>query len=226
MWPWAGCSDVPSPRGRATTAAVAIAGAAVLTAAASGPVRGQEAVSQQEALRRAFPEPAAIERRTAYLDSAGLARARRLAGSGVEVEQTVVTHYVGTRGDSALGVAYFDAHRVRTLPEVLMIVVTPDREVERVELLRFDEPPDYRPPEGWLDEFRGRALSPGLRRGRDIVNITGATLTSRAVTRAVRRVLALHEVIAPLEGGGAAGSTGGGNGGSGPDDRPGRGGAP
>ncbi len=110
----------------------------------------------------------------------------------------MVTHYVATRGDSALGVAYFDAHRVRTLPEVLMIVVTPDRRVDRVEVLKFAEPPDYRPPEEWLEAFRGRELSPSLARGRDIVNVTGATLTSRAVTRAVRRTLALHRVIEPL----------------------------
>lgn len=193
---WAGCSE-PT----ALAIAAAVTAAALAPAAAAG-----QGVSQQDALRRAFPEPSDVERRTAYLDSAGLARARRLAGSGVEVEQTVVTHYVGTRGDSALGVAYFDVHRVRTLPEVLMIVVTPDREVGRVEVLRFDEPPDYRPPEGWLEEFRGRRLSPELARGRDIVNVTGATLTSRAVTRAVRRVLALHRVVAPLDGGPGGGA--------------------
>lgn len=184
---------------------------AVVPVAAAG-----QATSQQEALRQSFPEAASIERRTAYLDSAELARARRLAGSGVEIEQSVVTHYVGRGRDGALGVAYFDAHRVRTLPEVLMIVVDPEEAVERVELLKFSEPREYRPPEGWLGEFRGRELSPGLARGRDIVNVTGATLTSRAVTRAVRRVLALHAVIDPLadgEGDEAAGGSGSGAGG-------------
>lgn len=178
----------------------ALAGGGLPVAAAAQPV-----VTQQEALRLAFPEPAAIERRTAFLDSADLARAREAAGPGVEVEGTVVTYYVGSRRDSALGVAYFDAHRVRTLQEVLMVVVTPEGRVDRVEVLSFGEPGKYRPPDGWLGELEGMALSPRLVPGRDVVNITGATLTSRAVTRAVRRVLALHRVIAPLgRGDGAA----------------------
>lgn len=197
MWPWAGSSD----RSALLLPAAAAGLAAVLIAAAASPAAGQEerAVTQRRALERVFPDPAEVERRTAYLDSAGLARARELAGPSVEVEQTVVTHYVGVRGDSALGVAYFDAHRVRTLPEVLMIVLTPEGAVDRVEVLKFSEPPEYRPPEGWLEAFEGRSLSPELARGRGIVNMTGATLTSRAVTRAVRRVLALHEVIDPLD---------------------------
>jgi hypothetical protein len=176
--------------------AVALASAAAVPA----PAAGQQVVTQQEALRLAFPEPAEIDRRTAFLDSADLARAREAAGSGVEVEGTLVTYYVGTEGDAPLGVAYFDAHTVRTLPEVLMVVVTPDGRVGRVEVLKFAEPREYRPPDGWLGELEGRELSPRLSPGRDVVNITGATLTSRAVTRAVRRVLALHRVIDPLGG--------------------------
>lgn len=172
--------------------------AALLLLPAAG--AGQEVVTQREALRLAFPEPAEIERRTAFLDPSELARAREAAGGGVEIEGTLVTYYVGVRGDSAVGVAYFDAHPVRTLTEVLMVVVTPEGRVGRVEVLRFDEPGEYRPPEGWLSEMEGMELSSRLAPGRDVMNITGATLTSRAVTRAVRRVLALHRVIDPLAG--------------------------
>ncbi len=164
------------------------------------PVTGeaQLRLTQQEALRLAFPEPATIERRTAFLDEATLNRAAELAGSGVEVDQRVVTYYVGLNGDRPLGVAYFDAHRVRTLPEVLMIVVAPGSRIERIEILKFQEPPDYLVPESWLDQFDGRDLSEELSVKGSIVNMTGATLTSRAITRAARRVLALHRVIDPL----------------------------
>lgn len=188
---------------------------AMLLALAADGAAGQGAVSQEEALRLAFPEPAEIERRTAFLEAADLERASERAGPGVEVEEPVVTYYVGSRADSVLGVAYFDAHRVRTLPEVLMIVLDPAGTVDRVEVLKFDEPREYRPPEGWLDEFRGvggpgAAGAPG-----DVVNITGATLTSGAVERAVRRTLALHDVVAPFGGGGDGSGGGDGPGGGG-----------
>ena len=169
-------------------------------------VGAQVRLGQQEALRLAFPEPATIERRTAFLDEADLARASDLAGPDVEVDQRVVTYYVGLEGDRPLGVAYFDAHRVRTLPEVLMIVVTPASRIERIEILKFLEPPDYIVPDSWLGQFDERELTDDLSVKRSIVIMTGATLTSRAITSAARRVLALHRVIDPLAPGAGEGS--------------------
>lgn len=156
-----------------------------------------QTLTQEEALRLAFPGADAVERRTAYLDDAQVARARSLAGPEAEIESEIVTYYVAREGEAVLGVAYFDAHRVRTLPEVLMIVVGPDGRIRRIEVVRFSEPPEYLPPGGWLRQFDGRALDAELSSKGGIANITGATLTARAATAASRRVLALHQVIAP-----------------------------
>lgn len=158
---------------------------------------GAQGLSQAEALRLAFGS-ALVERKTAYLDDAMLARAKSLAGAGVDVTQRVVTYYRGVRGGTVTGIAYFDTHRVRTLSEVLMVVVGPGGEVQRIEVLRFAEPQEYKASERWLDQFENKTLTPALSVKRDIVNMTGATLTSTAVTRAARRVLALHEVIQPF----------------------------
>lgn len=152
-------------------------------------------LTQGEALELAFPG-SGVERRTAYLSDAELARAGELAGQPVEVG--VVTYYVARSEGAPVGAAYFDAHVVRTVDEVLMVVVDVSGRVERVEVLRFSEPPDYLAPEGWLSQFEGRALDSELAVRRGILNMTGATLTSGAATSAVRRVLALHEVIEPF----------------------------
>lgn len=177
---------------------LAVVAAAFATLAPASRAAAQVRLSQQQALRIAFPEPALIERRSAFLSDGDLERARQLAGPDVEVEQRVVTYYVGTSNGEPLGVAYFDAHRVRTLPEVLMFVVTPDNRISDVEVLKFSEPPEYRAPEGWLGQFDDLALSEDLSLKGEIVNMTGATLTSRAVTLAARRILALHEIVRPF----------------------------
>ena len=160
--------------------------------------RVQSVLTQEEALALAFPDAQEIERRTAYLSSAELDRARAAAGEGVAVETRVVTYYLAMQSGSPVGVAYFDAHRVRTLPEVLMVVVGTDDRIRRLELLRFQEPPDYRPPSAWLQRFRGRPLDRQLSLKGGVVNLTGATLTAGAVTGAARRALALHQVISPF----------------------------
>jgi Na+-translocating ferredoxin:NAD+ oxidoreductase RnfG subunit len=178
---------------------------ALLTTVPPVPLAAQGGtMTQDQALDHAFPEAARFERRTAYLDEAQVNRARALAGATVEMESRVVTYYEAVDRDGRLlGSAWFDAHRVRTLPEVLMIVLNPEGRVETIEVLRFSEPPEYAPAPGWLAQFEGRVLDDDLSLKRGIVGVTGATLTANAVTDAARRVLALSEVIG---GGGRTGS--------------------
>jgi hypothetical protein len=149
-------------------------------------------LSVDEALALAFPG-CEIDRRTVYPTEEQLARAREIAGQ--EIPAGVVRPYVARCDGGYGGVAYFDTHRVRTLPETLMVVVDPGERVRRVEILSFQEPEDYIPRGPWYEQFLGEPLSEDLRLGRDIHGVTGATLTARATTEAVRRMLALHEVI-------------------------------
>lgn len=174
-------------------------GALVLLALlGAAPATAQGVLTQEEALRLAFPG-ATLQRRTAYLDPAQLRAAQDLAGPGVPVAQRVVTYYVAVRDGRPQGAAYFDAHRVRTLGEVLMLAVDTRARLQRIEVLKFAEPPEYNAGARWLAQFEGAALAPELSLKRGIVNMTGATLTANAVTAAARRTLALHAVIRPFE---------------------------
>ncbi|MBA3258961.1 MAG: FMN-binding protein [Gemmatimonadales bacterium] len=181
----------------------AIALGAALAGAAPADLSAQ--LTQREALATAFPA-AEIERHTAFLSEGDLDAVRSAAGADAPVDQAVVTYYVARRDGRPVGVAYFDSHRVRTLNEVLMIVVQPDDRIRAIEVLRFAEPPDYHPREPWLEQFEGRVLDADLSLQSGIANMTGATLTSHAITRAARRVLALHGRIRPFGSSGAAGT--------------------
>jgi hypothetical protein len=152
-------------------------------------------LSQPQALELAFGRGAAVERQSHFLTPQQLARARELAGPGVQVESALVTRYVGRTDGRLLGTAYFDAHRVRTLQETLMIVVGPEGKVTRVDVLTFGEPEDYLPRPAWYGQFQGRALDRELAVSRGIHGVTGATLSARAATEAVRRTLAVHQVL-------------------------------
>lgn len=184
---------------RTASARTAVLLAIAAAGAAPHAAQAQSVVTRDEALTHAFPPPTAIERRTAFLDETQLEEARVLAGPGVDVDRSVVTYYVGTpETGGASSVAYFDAHRVRTLHEALMVVVDAEGGIRAIKVLKFSEPPEYRAPDGWLERFTGHDLDDDLKLKRGIDGIAGATLTSRAVTGAARRVLALHAVIDPL----------------------------
>jgi len=166
--------------------------------AAGETARARVLLPLDQALRVAFGD-AAVERQARFLTDAQLARARELAGEGIEFPSALVTRYAATRNGKAVGMAYFDTHTVRTLPETVMIVVEPEERVARVEILSFGEPEDYLPRAGWLRQFSGRPLDPELAVKRGIHGITGATLSARAVTKATRRVLAIHRALLEAE---------------------------
>ncbi|MCM2316740.1 MAG: DUF2730 domain-containing protein, partial [Thermoanaerobaculia bacterium] len=107
------------------------------------PLAAKTYMTQQQALDTAFGKGVVLERQTLFL-SAEESKAARGA-SGVDFEDGLIVRYVGRSGATVVGYVYFDAHRVRTLPETLMIVVRPDGAIDRIEILSFSEPEDYLP---------------------------------------------------------------------------------
>jgi FMN-binding domain len=162
--------------------------------AAAATAAGRVYLTVDEALALAFPH-CKVERGTEYLTEEQRKRAAELSGN--EIPSAIAHPYVARdEAGRVVGTAYFDTHRVRTLDEVLMVVVDPQGRVGRVELLAFGEPPEYVPHGAWYGQFLGRPLDDELNLKRGIRGVTGATLTARATTSAVRRVLAVHAALA------------------------------
>jgi len=177
--------------------------AAVFTALVVGallwPTVRTTAATAEETLARLFPPPATVRKDTLFLTDDQMERAQ--AEAGMPLPSKIVTRYVvvGDQGEAHRAFAYLDTHLVRTAPETLLIVVDEAGRVRRVEVLAFDEPREYLPPPRWLAQFEGRPLDPDLQLKRSIRTLSGATLSSRAATAAVRRALAVHRVVQSRE---------------------------
>ncbi len=149
-------------------------------------------VTVEQALELAFPG-AVIERETLFLDEVQRTAVLDLGGS--ETSSALATRFVAIDdAGEVIGFAYLDTHLVRTLPETVMVVLDAGGAVRRVEVVTFREPLEYMPREGWYGQYTGRKLNDDLALKRGIRPVTGATLTARATTEAVRRVLAIHVV--------------------------------
>jgi hypothetical protein len=170
---------------------LALALALLLAPAAGG--AGKVYLTVEEALKLSFPG-CVVERTTEVLSEREEARAEALAGT--ELESRIVRPYVARKDGKLVGTAYFDAHSVRTKNEVLMLVVTPAERLARVEVLSFAEPVEYLPRASFYAQFLEQRLDERLALGRDVRGVAGATLSAEAATRAARRTLALHRVLA------------------------------
>lgn len=168
-------------------------------ASAAAIARAGALLAKDEALARAFPG-ATVEPKTVFLTDAQSEAVR--AETGRAPASKLFTYYEARRDDHVVGLGVIATHVVRTLPEALLVVLTPDAKVDRVLLLAFYEPPEYRPPDRWLQQFVGRRRDDGTgwRVGRDVHGLTGATFTSNAVTGAIREILAIVAQVRPATG--------------------------
>lgn len=167
--------------------------ALILIALVAASADARVLMTQPQALASAFPAGARVERQTFFLTPAQIDAARR--ASGVDFQDQLIIRYAGFAGDRLLGFAYFDSHRVRTMPETVMVVVAPDGAVDRVDILSFDEPTDYFPKRRWIDQLLHRKLDKDLSLNGAIRPISGASLTGQAIVKATRKILAIHNTL-------------------------------
>jgi hypothetical protein len=147
--------------------------------------------SKEEAFELAFGQGAAVESLPVFLTDEQAAAVEKAAQA--KLDSKLFTFHVGKRGNQVLGYAAIESHTVRTQPETVLIVLSPQGELSRVEMLAFHEPPEYQPPAKWFEKLYRRPLE-DLRLNQGVDAITGATLSSRAAVDGVRKVLAIYRL--------------------------------
>lgn len=157
------------------------------------PAEAKVFYAQDEAMQIAFPEAENVEALTFILNETEKLRVEALARA--PLESKLFTFYRGSKGGQIMGYAAIESSVVRTLPAAFLVVLTPKGQVVKTVMLAFHEPLDYLPSERWLEQFANKRLDPDLWPQRGIAGIVGSTLSVRAVTMGVRKVLALFRVL-------------------------------
>ncbi|RUM27775.1 MAG: FMN-binding protein [Aquifex sp.] len=146
----------------------------------------------EDILKSIYPS-ATVEVRDIVLSEKQVKEVEKL--SRVKLNTRFVTFYIVKKGNKVIAYGYVDIHRVRTKPEAVLYVISPEGKIELIEILAFHEPLEYLPPKNWLKLFQGKDINAPLRVKKDIPNLTGATLTARAIAKNTRKVLALWKVL-------------------------------
>lgn len=186
-------SGAPARRGRRLREMAWLAllvGASVVVLPGAG--RSEVVLDEKAALEHAFPGKV-VKRRSVYLTAEQVTRVQNAARS--RVASPVVTVFEARDENGPAGRAVLDTFVVRTMPATMLTVIAPDGTLRMSIVLRFSEPPDYLPREGWLRMLEGRSLDEDLWPGRGVDAVTGATLTVQALTDATRRALALDALV-------------------------------
>jgi hypothetical protein len=148
--------------------------------------------SKNEAMELAFGKDATVEQLSSFPDDQQIAEIQKI--SKVKLDSGLFTFYVGKNQDKILAYAAIETRTVRTQPETLMIVLTPEGDLRNVYTLAFHEPSEYMPPDRWFEKLAKLPLI-DMDFNKSVDGISGATLSTHAGIDSIRKVMAIYQVL-------------------------------
>ena len=148
--------------------------------------------SKSEAMELAFGAGATIESLSLFPDEAQVTKIEQEAK--IKLESGLFTFYVGKNQDKIIGYGAIETSTVRTKPETLMIVLTPEGELRNVYTLAFHEPSEYEPPQAWYEKLYKKPLA-NMDFNKGVDGISGATLSTRTALASIRKVMMIYQIM-------------------------------
>lgn len=166
-----------------------VAAGHIVAAALLLPVGVAGQVKPEESLRKIFGDSVAVERKTLVLTAAERKDIAERARS--DWRSDTIAWYLCRARDSVAGYGFLDNVKGKMNLITYLVGLTPGGTVADVDVLAYRESYGgeiaYR---SFRNQFRGKGSGDGIVAGKDIRNISGATISVHAITDGVRRIVA------------------------------------
>ena len=164
-------------------------------------------LEKEDALKQVFFKGAEIEIETKELSDEMMEKiTEKLGGSFVytpegsesdEVEESnVIDFYFASKGGKRLGVAIIGAEPGKWGPVTFITSMDLKGTVKVARVMSYEEvrgrPIAQR---SYMNQYKGKNVNSSLTVGKDIMGVSGATISSRAATFAVKKALVLYKTV-------------------------------
>ena len=156
-------------------------------------MHAQLLLSPYNALKMNFNDKITIEKKSILLSKAQAKSVQDRAK--VKLTTKIYKTFKVTLDDKLLGYGVLVVQKVRTKNSAVLSIISPEGKLKAIEIIAFNEPPEYIPSSIWIDRFKDIELDDTLNLGKNIPNISGATFSARSATDASRIALALYETV-------------------------------
>lgn len=164
-------------------------------------------MTKEEALKQIFPKGTKIEVETKELSGETLENIKKRLGGDLIYEQegsesapvestNTVDFYFGVKDGKRIGVAIHDVEPGRWGPVEFITAMDIRGTVKAVRVLSYQEQrgqPIARL--SFLNQYRGKSSKSVLTVGKDIIGVSGATISSRAATFTVKKAIVIYEEV-------------------------------
>jgi hypothetical protein len=145
-----------------------------------------------QAMRHAFGAQCSVTKKNLLLtgDQADAAVKMAQVKLGTKIYRT----YTAKRKGKVVGYGVLITRKVRQKNAAVLYMIAPGGVINSIEIIAFNEPPEYLPQSAYLKQFEGKKQSSGMRVGKEVPTISGATLSARNITDGARLALAVFHV--------------------------------
>lgn len=172
--------------------------AAAAVAASPIPASAEVYLTESQALGVVLGDRAVVRREQKAIDPA--LRKRLEEASGLRFPETSLTFFIAAQDAKPVKYAVAMNELGKSEPITFMVGMSPEGKVTEVVIMEFRENRGWEVKEKrFLNQFRGKSAKNSIRVDEDIINYTGATLSSKAVARGVKRALLLLDALYPGE---------------------------
>jgi len=161
----------------------------------------------EEGLKQVFPSGTKIEVETKELSGETLNKIKEEVGGSLVYEQegsesapveatTKIDFYFGIKDGKRIGVAIHDVEPGRWGPVEFLTAMDIKGTIKAVRVLSYQEirgKPIARL--SFMNQYRGKNVNSTLTVGRDIIGVSGATISSRAATFTVKKALVIYNEV-------------------------------
>ena len=150
-------------------------------------------ISPIEAMQHAFGAQSEVTKKNKLLS--GEQAAAVSAQAKLKLDTKIYRFYTAAVDGDDVGYGILITRKVRQKDAAVLYMISPEGAIRAIEIITFNEPPEYMPQNTYLEQFKGKDANATLRVGKDIPTVSGATLSARNVTDGARLALALFETV-------------------------------
>ncbi|MBU1658799.1 FMN-binding protein [bacterium] len=113
----------------------------------------------------------------------------------VQLDTKIFRVFKAQKNQKTLGFGILINKKVRSKNAVVLYFISAESLLKGIEIIAFNEPPEYLPSDNWNKQFINISTHQMLKLSKDISTITGATLSARSITDGSRVAFAFYNEI-------------------------------
>ncbi len=154
-------------------------------------LHGAVLIAPQDAMRQNFGNDVVVEKKNILLNRQQAVDVSQSAKT--VLKSKIFRSFRAIRDGIDVGYGVLISGKVRSKNAAVLYLITPSGTLKSIEIVAFNEPPEFIPSQSWLRLFEGQSGADTLRVGKDVPTITGATMSARTVTDGARVALAVFQ---------------------------------